>query len=558
MRQLISVVTCLVPALLAASARAETEVVVRANRLSAYQGDKAFSALDLKREDLARATLDQGLKREAQASLFRRSSSLTANPTVQGISLRAIGPSGAGRALVMLDGVPQNDPFGGWVIWAALPQEVISHVHVVKGAGGGAYGAGALTGVIDLSLQPPQASSVYLAGTSGDDGNLRGEAGLGLGLVAIYYTDQTIRGDVPVRAPQRGAADVETYGRDHALFANAQFALCDGCGDLSVMAGSYTSRRDTGLAGATAVSTGDQLAVSLTQQPAANRNGWRLQAWHRDSGLANRSVSVLAGRTGTTLANDQVETPATGNGFNAALRHQSGAREWEIGVDARKTSGESREFYRYMSGVATRYRVSGGDTSLAGVYGEGSQGVGRWLLSGALRADVWQASNGHRTEIDTSTQAVTLGLTPADQRRTLISARAGVAYSASAQTTVRLAAYNGFRPPTLNELYRPFRVGNDVTESNADLRPETLAGAEAGVRIGNAGSFIDADIFANTLKDPITNGTIGVGPATFRQLASFRPAAACASARIWEKSAPRDLKCTAATRSTTIWRSPLP
>ncbi len=496
-------------------AHADTEVVVRANRLSAYQGDKAFSTLDLKRDDLKRATLDQSLKREAQASLFRRSSSLTANPTVQGISLRAIGPSGAGRALVTLDGVPQNDPFGGWVIWAALPQEAISHVHVLKGAGGGAYGAGALTGVIDLSLQPPQPGSVYVAGRAGEDGNLRGDAALDAGPVAIYYSGQTLRGGVPVRAPQQGAADVATFGRDRTLFADAQFALCETCGHLSIMAGSYNSRRDTGLDGATAVSTGDQLAVSLTRQPTAEHDGWRLQLWHRDSGLANSSVSVLSGRTGTTLANDQVKTPATGDGFNAALRHQNGMREWEIGVDARDTSGESREFYRYMAGMATRYRVSGGDTSLAGVYGEGSQGIGRWLLSAAARADVWQATNGHRIEIDTATQGVTLSLAPADQRRTMVSARAGAAYSANEQTTLRLAAYNGFRPPTLNELYRPFRVGNDVTESNAELRPETLEGAEAGVRVGNAQSFIDADIFANMLKDPITNVTIGVGPATF-------------------------------------------
>lgn len=511
------------PAAIATSTHAETEVVVRANRLAAYQGDRAFSTLDLKREDLERATLDQGLKREAQAALFRRSSSLTANPTVQGMSLRAIAPSGAGRALVTLDGVPQNDPFGGWVIWAALPQAAVSHAHVLKGAGGGAYGAGALTGVIDLSLQPPQASRLYLSGTAGEDGNLRGEAGFGLGPVAVYYNDQTLHGDVPVRAPQRGGADVETYGRDQAVFANAQFALCDNCGDLSIMAASYESRRDTGLAGATALSTGNQLAISLTRQPTVAHNGWRVQLWHRDSDLANRSVSVPAGRTGTVLANDQVKTPATGDGFNAALRHQSGAREWEVGIDARTASGESREYYRYVAGVATRYRVSGGDTGLAGVYAEGSQGIGRWLLSGAVRADAWRAFSCHRTEIDTATQGLTLSLSPPDQRRTMVSARAGLAYSASAQAMVRLAAYNGFRPPSLNELYRPFRVGNDVTEANADLRPETLTGIEAGLRLGSRDSFIDADIFANTLKDPITNVTIGTGPATF-PTAGFIPA----------------------------------
>ncbi|HVZ28918.1 MAG TPA: TonB-dependent receptor [Asticcacaulis sp.] len=494
-------------------ARAEEEVVIRANRLPAYQGDEVFAQLDLKRDDLGRASIDQSLKREAQASLFRRNSSLTANPTVQGISLRAIGPSGAGRALVTLDGVPQNDPFGGWVIWAALPNDAISHVHVLKGAGGGAYGAGALTGVIDLSLQPAGAGN-YGRVTVGEDGNLNAALGVGAGPVALSYSDNTLHGDTPVRYPQAGAADVPAYGRDQAWLAHADVAQCGGNCVVSVLAGSYDSRRDTGLKGAAATSTGDQLAVSLTRQPGVDHKGWRLQAWHRDSDLSNTSVSVAAGRTDTTLANNQVRTPARGDGVNAALRHQEGATEWEVGFDGRTASGESREFFRYISGAATRFRVSGGKTSLAGLYAEGSRVAGPWTLSGAVRADEWRAFAGHRTETDTSTGAAALTLNPADQKVAMVSARAGLGYSLTGNMLLRFAVYNGFRPPSLNELYRPFRVGNDVTEANAALKPETLSGAEIGIRRGNAETFIDAGLFANSLRDPITNVTVALGPFT--------------------------------------------
>src|SRR6202000_1571000 len=94
--------------------------------------------------------IDDALKDVPGLSLFRRDSSLNANPTTQGVSLRSIAPSGAGRALVTLDGVPQNDPFGNWVIWSALPAEDLGEAQVVRGAGSGPYGAGALTGVISL------------------------------------------------------------------------------------------------------------------------------------------------------------------------------------------------------------------------------------------------------------------------------------------------------------------------------------------------------------------------------------------------------------------------
>ncbi len=114
-------------------------------------GNAAFSTITLDAGDLRRSDqLDSALSQVPGLSLFRRNSSLSANPTTQGVSLRSIAPSGAGRALVTLDGVPQNDPFGGWVIWSRLPPEDIAKADIVRGAGAGPYGAGALTGVIAL------------------------------------------------------------------------------------------------------------------------------------------------------------------------------------------------------------------------------------------------------------------------------------------------------------------------------------------------------------------------------------------------------------------------
>lgn len=518
-RSILYACLALLPSVALAQATTETtEVVVRGTRLATYRGDALFSHVEVTKDDMARIdAADQALKASAQASLFRRSSSLTANPTVQGLSLRAIGPSGAGRALVTLDGIPQNDPFGGWIIWAGLPTQAISRAHVLRGAGGGAYGAGALTGVVDLSLD--DTPGFYASAAAGSDDSRRFGAGGKAGPLSLSYDDATLHGNVPVRDGQAGEADVATYGRDRSWLGHADWPV--GGGELSLLAGAYDSRRDTGLRGAIARSTGDQLGLSFTQQP-TDRPGYRLQIWRKDSDLTNRSVSVAVGRTGTTLANDQVKTPADGEGFNAAVRGETPGGEWEFGVDGRVAEGESREYYRYMSGVATRYRVSGGRTSLAGAYGEGTEAVGAFTLTGALRLDRWRAYGGHRTETDTASQALTLNLHPADRAQTVASGRIGLGYAAG-NTTWRVAAYTGFRPPSLNELYRPFRVGNDVTEANENLRPEGLRGAEAGFRATPGRWVIDADVFANTLIAPITNVTLGQGPGTFGN-AGFIPA----------------------------------
>ncbi|HJY27573.1 MAG TPA: carboxypeptidase regulatory-like domain-containing protein, partial [Pyrinomonadaceae bacterium] len=65
-------------------------------------------------------TIDDVLRQAPGFSLFRRSGSLSANPTSQGVSLRGVGANGASRALVLVDGIPLNSPFGGWVYWNRL------------------------------------------------------------------------------------------------------------------------------------------------------------------------------------------------------------------------------------------------------------------------------------------------------------------------------------------------------------------------------------------------------------------------------------------------------
>ncbi|RZJ75509.1 MAG: Plug domain-containing protein, partial [Brevundimonas sp.] len=132
------------------------EIVVTAARLPPAAADAAFSVVRIDQAVLSRSSrLDEALRSVPAVSLFRRTTSAAANPTTQGISLRAIAPSGAGRTLVLLDGVPLNDPFGGWVIWSQATPESLESLDVIRGAGAGPYGAGALTGTITLRERGP-------------------------------------------------------------------------------------------------------------------------------------------------------------------------------------------------------------------------------------------------------------------------------------------------------------------------------------------------------------------------------------------------------------------
>lgn len=498
-----------------------SEVQVTAPRLAPSPADLAFSIARVGREDLANSPrLDEALRAEPGVSLFRRTGSEVANPTIQGLSLRAIAPSSAGRALVTLDGAPQNDPFGGWVIWSALPPEGLAGADIIKGAGAGPYGAGALTGVVALQEREPRSGLSALDLSAGEYGTYRGAAAFGAEHLTLVVSGLTQDGYVPVRGAGRGVVD-QAAGLDQVSAAarlQGQVAGINAAFRLTA----FEERRGGGVEGVDSEASGGAATLSLAQPSATDAGGWRLQAWLRTSDLKNRFAAVEADRSASRPAAEQLATPALGYGLNAAWRAVNGPWTWEVGADLRVADGETREHFRNLGAGFTRGRVAGGRTQVGGVYGEATRAGERLLLTGGLRLDGWEASEARRIERDLNGGATLLDVRAPDRSGTTPTGRLGARYELNEATYIRGAAYSGFRPPTLNELHRPFRVGNDITEANPALEPEQLFGVEAA--IGGQGAFAwSAGVFFNRLEDPITNVTIGQGPGTF-PIAGFVPA----------------------------------
>lgn len=505
------------------------EIVVTAARLPPAAADAAFSVVRIDEAVLSRSSrLDEALRSVPAVSLFRRTSSAAANPTTQGISLRAIAPSGAGRTLVLLDGVPLNDPFGGWVIWSQATPESLESLDVIRGAGSGPYGAGALTGTITLR---ERGKGGALDVSASERGGLRAAASASTRLGPLAVTLSGLRevsdGYVPVRGPAAGAADTPLDLDSRSASLRVDTAL--GQANLSVRAATWEEDRGSGLAGTRANASGHSLSATAAQTPSADGYGWRLQAWRIDSNLANSSASVSADRSTTTPANNQFKTPATGWGLNAALRRRmadfaGGRLEWELGADARFNDGETNELFSNPTGAGfTRIRRAGGETAVAGAYVDASWTAAKWLVAGGVRVDRWENTGGFRQENTLATGAVLLNESDPDRSGEVVSARLALRRDLGGGYAARAAAYSGFRPATLNELHRPFRVGNDITEANSALTPETLKGVETGLAFDRDGVRWGASVFWNQIEDAIVNVTLGSGPATFPR-AGFVPA----------------------------------
>ena len=121
---------------------------------------------------------DDVLRQIPTFSLFRRTSSLSSHPTTQGVSLRGIGPSGVSRTLVLVDGAPFNDPFGGWVYWTRVPLESLDRIEVVDGSSSSLCGNYAMGGVINIVTSRAARRTIELKPQYGNQNSRKLDYGL--------------------------------------------------------------------------------------------------------------------------------------------------------------------------------------------------------------------------------------------------------------------------------------------------------------------------------------------------------------------------------------------
>ena len=494
------------------------------------------------------ATLDGALRSVPGFSLFRRSDSFSANPTAQGVSLRGLGPSGASRSLVLLDGVPLNDPFGGWVAWTKVARENLARVEVVPGGGASAWGNAALGGVVQVLTQQPSAPTGAANATLGNFGTRSAEVALtqpgtlgtfDLG-AQVFATD----GFALVAPERRGPIDVAAWSR-HTLFNLRWRQPLVETLSWSAAFRDYEEQRGNGTPYQHNGSRERSLAVTFAGQP-VDAFAWKATAYAQDQGFSSTFSSVNAARTAETPASDQFSVPSTalGAAWTGTWKHGRDAST-SAGADSRLGRGETRESFTFVAGNFTRLRVAGGKQAVLGLFALQEQPLAADVhATVGVRLDEWADSDGHRRESDRTTGVASRDDHYADRDGTVFSPNVGLVWKPASVWRLRTNAQQAYRRPTLNELYRPFRQGANVTEANADLRTEKVTSAEVGAdwillatttearpapendrgptsrRSSSRPTprpilTLAATAFWNDLHDAVGNVTIARGPGTF-------------------------------------------
>ena len=475
-------------------------VVVTATRGDARTTSPAAPVSMLSSTDLALvppAPLDDALKSVPGFSLFRRTTSRSGNPTTQGAGLRGLSASGASRALVLADGEPLNDPFGGWVYWNRIPAAAIDRVEVVRGGASDLYGADALVGVLQVVTRRPTAPALRAeaAAATHETGRLSLFGGAGRGdwmLTAggeAYGTD----GYVLVGEEDRGAVDTPAGGDYRSLRADLAYRRGPAFG-ARVGGDLFDEDRRNGTPLQVNSTELRQLRVSLDGR--AGTTGWRLTAQAGDQ-TYHQVFSAIAGDRQTETLTVRQRVPASQHGVSFVIQSRVAGIDLLAGADTRDTAATNLEEGYLPDGRLRAVTSTPGYQRTSGVYVQGTLApVAPLTITLGARGDVRQ---GDRDQ----------GLFDGDSA---LSPRASATWALTPALLARASLGWSFRAPTLNERYRGFRAGNAQTLPNADLVPETLRTIEGGLAWLPRDGALRVTVFRNDLDDAVTNVTISTTP----------------------------------------------
>jgi len=457
---------------------------------------------------------DDKLRQVPGFSLLRRSGSQTANPTSQGVSLRGLGANGASRALVLADGIPLNDPFGSWIYWARVPQASLDQVQVVPGGVSALYGNDALSGVVNLETRSSVQTDAFVQGSYGNENAPWGSGwgALRLGQWALTGSGEGFRTDGYIAVPQsvRGSVDTPVASQYGTGDVRVERLFTDR-GRIFLNGSLYGENRQNGTPLQVNNTTIRQLAFG-TDYDSKAAGLFTLRLYGGTENYYQTFSSVAANRNSESLTDVQ-RVPAQQMGLVAQWsKHIASHLTMLAGLDGLYVQGFSNEI-SYSGGKPTANLSNGGTQESLGVFAEGIvQITPKWSVTFSGREDLWSNFNASSSRIPTKGKPTYIAYPERGQNA--FSPRLTTSYRAGEHTVLYASAYRSFRAPTLNELYRSFRVGNVETLANPYLRAEHFTGGEGGVRATMLQDRLTlyGVGFWGFVTDPVANVTLSTTP----------------------------------------------
>jgi len=496
------------------------QVFVTAARTGTTLGESS-SDIQLTSDDL-RATpalaLDDALRQVPGFSLFRRSSSRTANPTTLGVSLRGLGANGASRVLVLEDGIPLNDPFGSWVYWDRVPEASVTSVEVAQEGASSLYGSEALGGVIQFLTRPTQPAGISIETSYGNQNtqDVSLSAGGQMGKWESVFSGEAFHTDGYILVPKddKGSVDTSAYSQHGTADLTIRRKI-GAKSDVFARASYFDDSRNNGTIGQTNGIRLGQGALGADLD-LGSLGSLQLRSYGDFETYHQSFYSVPLNQNSESLTDLQT-VPAQGVGASAVWSRGLGQRQTLVaGFDEHEEIGHSNEkIFSSTTGSNTKDTATGGHQRTTGVFGEDLiQIAPRWTLALSARFDEWRNFDAFLVTETITPSGADVNTPYASRSYNAFSPRASLVHQVNSRVSWSASAYRAFRAPTLNELYRSFRQANNLTDANASLVAERLTGGETSVALQalNKRLQVRGTFFFNEIINPISSVSCQVTP----------------------------------------------
>ncbi|MDY7093475.1 MAG: TonB-dependent receptor [Acidobacteriota bacterium] len=372
------------------------------------------------------------------------------------------------QTLVLWNGVPLNDPYFGGFDWAHLGTEGVERVEVVRGPLSTVYGSDAVGGVVQLITDRPEGSRLSVEA---------GERNYGRGMLSLGGS----AGEVALQG-------VGTYSTDDGLLVNDDYTTGsaqlrgrwqarDG---LTVSLLSRLQDSELGIPRSGAVLTPNRRqearSIELAAPVTAVWGSWQLE------GHLARTEAEFNFRdpdAGFSLNDTETERLRT----RAVLSYDLGGTSW-IGGGADWQEDE-------VSNVTTfGTNLDGVNQENLSTFVQLHHGGERWTAEVAVRRDEHESFGGEW------------------------SPSAGFSLALGSSARLRFSYGEGFRAPSLGELFFPF-------SGNPDLQPEISRSYEAGIDVRSGDWSFDLALFDQEVEeliqfDSVTFVNVNIGQAESR------------------------------------------
>jgi outer membrane receptor protein involved in Fe transport len=498
------------------------EVTVFITRTESRLSETPASVVVLKRENLettAAQTVDDALRQVAGFQLFRRASSRTANPTAQGANFRGLAGSGASRAAIQLDNISINDAFGGWTYWSRVPRAAIEQIETLRGGASAFYGNAALSGAVNILTAKADKDAPVLrfetsAGTQKTfDGSFF--AGFEKNKWIFSFAGESFQtaGYVPVAENERGAADARANSRHNSAIFTIERKFTENIRAFA-RGNLFAERR----------ANGTQLQYNRTyfRQIAAGADfenqtfgAFDLRAF-LEAQIYDQSFSAVSLERNAENLTRLQRVPSEASGAHLFWNRAFQKHAIAASLETRRVRGASDETIFAANRAASLVGAGGRETSFSIFAQDVWRAGSKLILNFGGRFDSWRYGRAFSAtrSLTASSQRANVTIFP-DRREQRFSPRAAALFVVGENFSIFAAASQSFRAPTLNELYRAFRVGNVLTQANENLRAELAANAEAGANFAGFARRLNlrGNVFYTRISRPVVSVTLSETPA---------------------------------------------